>query len=840
MEENVMQRSPLTRRSFLRTTALTAGVAALAGAAGCTSIEPSGDGDAGTELVAEEKFRNVCRGNCGGTCHLDATVREGKIVKITPKVAPDDLRELQTGCVKGQTTPQRIYATNRVLHPMKQAGEKGSDNWEQITWDEAIALIVEKFQGAMDEYGASSIALWHSFGGSGYLGGSTYFGLPNATPTSGMTRMVASYGVAQERFIQKTGITAFLPSSDMGAIYGSAMLQFPMNSREDLVNAKTILIWGANPADAYKEAWPFICKARENGAKVITIDPYFTASAALSDMWVPVRVGTDSALMLAICNYVIDNDLVDYDYMKNGSVGPLLVKEDGTYLRLSDLGMEPAPGPIDYTTGEPALVNAEVVYDEATQEFGSSWAVKDPALEGSFEVNGIKVRTVFDLVKENIKQFTVEFAAKECDVPAEQIIEIAKTYANNKPASVHTCFGFEHTANCSHNYRSLVLLGSLTGNMNKAGASIAQWSNASKHTNFVLADTSDLIVEDAKPSFSMTGEYLASIMDTGKWGDQDFTIRCLYVMNANPLSSGLGRTAMIEAFKKVDFIVTADSFMTDTARWSDLVLPIAMSWECEDFLAIGYGNYMMMNKAIEPAGECKTDLDVFRLIAAGMGYDDLYGKTDEEYLKTYLNTPENEAVGCTYDAFKERGQVGEYELISTVGAEYNATGRSMFYLETVVPRDYYGQTFELKDRIPWYEHAAEAYADNPLREKFPLFAMSRHENYRGQSLFNQIPWLDELQGEPKAFIHADTAAERGIADGDTIRVYNDRGYVVLKAALTEGIRPDTVMLPHGPQEEDFIEGHNQALTLLCLDPYCSNNNYNDMLCQVEKYEGGVA
>lgn len=144
MEENVMQRSPLTRRSFLRTTALTAGVAALAGAAGCTSIEPSGDGDAGTELVAEEKFRNVCRGNCGGTCHLDATVREGKIVKITPKVAPDDLRELQTGCVKGQTTPQRIYATNRVLHPMKQAGEKGSDNWEQITWDEAIALIASR------------------------------------------------------------------------------------------------------------------------------------------------------------------------------------------------------------------------------------------------------------------------------------------------------------------------------------------------------------------------------------------------------------------------------------------------------------------------------------------------------------------------------------------------------------------------------------------------------------------------------------------------------------------------------------------------------------------------
>jgi molybdopterin-containing oxidoreductase family molybdopterin binding subunit len=123
-------------------------------------------------------------------------------------------------------------------------------------------------------------------------------------------------------------------------------------------------------------------------------------------------------------------------------------------------------------------------------------------------------------------------------------------------------------------------------------------------------------------------------------------------------------------------------------------------------------------------------------------------------------------------------------------------------------------------------------------EKYPLFGISNHDNYTGQSNHNSIPWLLELQ-EPWVRIHEDTAAERGIKQGDLVRVFNDRGFVVLKAVLTKGIRPDTLLMIHGPQEADFIAGHNQSLTLMALDPLTSNDNHADLLCEVELYEGGA-
>ena len=123
-------------------------------------------------------------------------------------------------------------------------------------------------------------------------------------------------------------------------------------------------------------------------------------SAAHSDIWVPVRPDADGAMLLAMCNYTIDNDLIDYDY-----------------LRLSDLGMDPLPA---MKEGGDSVDN-EAVYDSASQTFGSSFSVTDPELEGSFDASGIAVRTVYSVAKEAIKDFAVEFAAKECDVPAGRL-----------------------------------------------------------------------------------------------------------------------------------------------------------------------------------------------------------------------------------------------------------------------------------------------------------------------------------------------------------------------------------------------------------------------------------
>ena len=111
-------------------------------------------------------------------------------------------------------------------------------------------------------------------------------------------------------------------------------------------------------------AWQFVCEAREKGAKLITIDPQFTASAMHSDMYVPVRPGTDGAMMLAMANYIWDNGLADEDFLKNNTVAPFLVKEDGTYLHMSDLGVPATEGPLN-AYGMPTVIDPVCVGDEA-------------------------------------------------------------------------------------------------------------------------------------------------------------------------------------------------------------------------------------------------------------------------------------------------------------------------------------------------------------------------------------------------------------------------------------------------------------------------------------------
>lgn len=820
----------LSRRSFLKAGALAAGTAAVVGSAGCAPRTIADKPAEDAAKAAEEKtYVNWCRGNCGGPCNLTGTVRQGKLVKVAPTIVPKGAEFVRKGCVRSHANPQRIYATNRVLYPMRQTGERGSDNWERISWDEAFSLIAEKFNSIIDEFGPRAIAY------AGGCGNST--GIINGTN--------ARYGIdfpptglASGMFVNKLDLTYLLYSSDSNSMWMTqVLLQQPSNSVEDILNSETVILWGTNPAESGTIAWNYLQTARENGTKVITIDPQFSKSAAGSDIWVPVRQGTDGALILAMCNHIIDNDLVDWDYFKNHSVAPLLVKEDGTYLRLSDLGMGPIEVP-NPATGEITPTDTEVVYDESTGTFGSSFELKEPAIRGTFDANGISVRPVYEVIQEYLKPFTVEYAAEECGIPAEQIIEIAEMYAVNKPAKILTFCGSGHLANTWRNYLNNGLLAALTGNAVGKGGAYGQLGMLLAGSSYLVPPLTQnkamLDRPDGSNCFGMTLEFLPEILETGKWNGENYPIKAMFIDGYNILGSQMGPTYMKEALKKLDFIVAADPLNTYTTKYADLVLPITLSWEDED-----HNGVFMMQKAIEPLGECKSDFAVFKGIAEAMGINDLYTKTQEEYLREVLDTPENIEAGLAYDNYKEQGAIySDYKPGEIIGVETNPTGRTQFYLERMIPNNDYGQKFTLADRVPNYEHAYEAYKDNPLRDKYPLFGLNGyHNHYFGQTFLSNIPWLDDLrgyEGEPYMVIHPKAAAERGIETGDDVKVRNDHGYVVCKAVLSTGIREDTVRLPHGYGYNQYKEGNPQDLVPLALDPVSANNNFNDFLCEVEK------
>ena len=829
----------LTRRSFLATTALAAGALATATAAGCSSVDESGAGatSAETDTAAPEEsyFVGTCHGNCGGRCALKATVRDGKVVSTLPMDYTKENEGLRVGCVKGVSNPLRIYGPSRLLYPMKRAGERGSGEWEQISWDEAIELFANQLKTTMETYGGEA-NMWQ--GGAGNMNdvlNGTPTGIINSAllPTGEIKPLDGfSKGYANSRLIQKTGGTVLSVGHDMaGIVFAFVHLTQPRSAVEDLANAKTIVSWGANPAEASfcRAAWNWVCKGRENGAKLITIDPLFTSTAAHSDEWLPVRTGTDAALMCGMIHYIVDNDLADWDYVKNGSVAPFLIDETGAYLRLSNFGKAEAGADDD----------VPVVWDEDAGEFVAHTEAVNPAIRGTFDAEGTSVRTVFDAAMENIAPFTVEFAAEECGISVEQIENLARTCATEGPTSFYINYGLEHTYESWRIYFLIGLLASLTHSVGIPGGSHVgsiglghESATTIKQPKTFNAD--GFVVEDAVPGNHFTGDWIVQIAETGQWAGKDFHMGTLVNMCANPLDNFSGSSALLKAYDKIDYIITIDSIMTTTAHYSDLVLPTCMPWETYEYIDGG----IFEQKAIEPVGDAKSDFDIIKSVAVKMGYDDLIEGEGLDFLRSYLDTPENIEAGVGFDALYENGVVvGDYSMPATVVPEYNPYGRTQFYMEYLMPRDAWGQVFGLQDRLPFYKPSIEAYADNPDREKYPLYGFSNHDLYHGQTLWVHNEWLNTfrtIEGKPFCRMHPEVAEARGIKTGDKVRVFNDHGSCVLNALVTEGIRNDSLWLPHGFTWDEFEEGYAQSLTRWCPDDVTSNNNFNDWICQVEK------
>ncbi len=820
MTEKTSNQGTLTRRGFLKTTAAVAGATAVAGTAGVAAYAASPT----KGLPEENTFVNTCRGNCGGKCVLVGTVREGKLVQTRPYDAPEGFERSRMGCVKGVTYPQRLYAPNRVYYPMIQRGERGSDNWERVSWDDAINYVADKINKAREEFGPQAFGLWHSYGSEGWLNGAYH----------------QSTGVGYHRFLNTFGGSVIVPGGDQAQVYmGLFMMQHGTNSTADYVNAKTMIAWGANVTETVRCSWPYMCDALDNGARLICIDPRYTITASRADTWMPIRGGTDGALQLAMCNYIIDNDLVDWDFLAHKSVAPLLLKDDNTYFKMSDMGVEPQEGPINPWTGMPTIINPEVVFDNATGKLTSQHEAQDPACTGDFEYEGQRLRTVFDYVHDKTKQFTVEFAAKECDLPAEQIEEVAYAYATAKPATLVMAQGQCHHVNSRHNYKNLGYLASLTGNIDRPGSMVYL------NKNHVNVEKTTLTTTEMYPDRSLMRPYtvvcserVPEILETGKLGENDHPLKVCMIVSANPFASESGRQRYLETLKYLDCLITVDCFMSDTARYSDVVLPVGLSFEQEDFLQISAHEVdFLMEKAVEPAGEVKSDFEIYTMLAPKIGLDGIYDKDAEGYMRALLDNEANEAIGRTYDDFKREHVIADWSEEPAIGSEMNAVGRVQFFVHDLVPRDIAYATMAEEEKIPWYEHAMEAYQDNPLREKYPFFGNSEHNNFTGHSMYNDIPWIHELFGDPYVMINSDEAAKRGIEEGDMVRVFNDRGHVVLRARLTDGLRYDSIVIPHGPQQDAYISGHPQDLTL-CYSDITGNSSYNDFLCEVEKWEGG--
>lgn len=805
----------LSRRTFLKAsgaTAVTAGVVA-ANPWGTAMTALADEEQASAAGNDEQIFSGACRGNCAGGCFLNVHVRNGKVVRTSAREMPNP--EYNRICVKGLTHVQRIYSKDRLKYPMKRAGERGEGKWERITWEEAINTIAEKWKGYQDEFGKYAFGVMWGSGSYATLSGvGIGSGINRLQNANGALNITAAVDMARGQGTK--------PALGQGTFVTA-------NEPADLKNSKTIFCWGANPVGAQQQSTHFFLEAKEKGAKIVVIDPNFNALAAKADIFVPVRPGSDAALALGMMNIVVRENWVDEPFLKKSSGAPFLVKEsDGKFLRQSDLGIAIAEGAKD----EP------IVWDSTANTYGAVNSVSDPALRGSYTINGIKVTTAYDLLLERIAEYPPEKASEICNVPVEQIEEITKLYATNKPSAIYEFFGIDHYVNGHYGYFAMGILAVLTGNLGKPGAFCGMGENLGTDWINMLGT---MFPNGAKPSLSVPVNMLTEILETKMYGKTPIDLKGIYLTHVNQLGNGAERKATLEVLKKLEFIVVADMNMNETTQYADILLPVAHWFEVDDVF-VNYSTHpyvILQEKAIEPLYECKSDFEIYKLLAEKLGCSEAFNMDEEGYMKLWMDTDGARKLGITLENLKKekilRALPGETYVYAEGGVFSTPTGRAQVYNEAPAPNNNYDQVFDVaKERLPHFEPPREAWHENPLHEKYPFSVIQDKGRWRTHSQWWDVPMLRELSPEPFVKINPVDAAARNIKNGDIVKLFNDRGYVKIKAFVDRGVQPGVLSLPKGREKHEFIEGHYQDLTSRVMNIVCANSAFFDVLVQVEK------
>lgn len=814
-----------TRRSFIKGAAALTATGALVGCSPqAKNLEET---DKKQEAPETQLYPGVCRGNCGGGCFLNVHVRDGQVVRTSARDMPNT--EYNRICPRGLTHVGRMYSSERVLYPMKRVGERGSSDFERISWDEALDTIAEKWKGYREEFGPKSIML--------------FYGSGNYALYSGSCNAIG----AVVRFENILGCTDAGLDVDVGTGYGASRAHGGAdlgNELTDRKNAKTQILWGNNPAISLPHTLHFMMEAKENGTRLIVIDPVYNPNTAKADWWIPVKPGTDGALALGVLNVLIGNGWVDEDTLRSKTNCGLLIKEDGMYLRMSDLGVEPTEGDVDPLTGKPKVINPPAVWDEAAGKAVAFSEAQKPALKNVAPIEGIAVQTVYENAMGYISAWTPEAASAVCGVSVEDIQELARVYHEDGPVTTEIMQGLNHYRNAHYTGWPVYLVGLLTGNAGKPGAAIGQSEEYLPQMLFSNVKGACYPVNSAgEPAPGISGHLDTTVFEevftTGKFKGEDYVVKSAYIHCSNPLVTMCNNDYTSRWIDALEFVVVADMCMTETCKYADIVLPAAHWFEQQDigFLFSSHPYLLWQEKCVEPQGESKPDFQIFGDILDRLGLGEFWC-TEDEYAETMLDSEYWKSLGCTLENIKAKGAVRIYPEGDKLGSADllpTETGRIQLYQEVAVPSNVATTDFDIsKERGLHWETPVYVGEDREYRKTYPFSLLSEHMRTHTHTQWWECGYVREFEREPVVRINPDDAAELGIAEGDTVRLSNDNGYVVMKAAISAGLPRKMISSGRSWQKDDFIDGHFANLSSKDYNAMIANQAFNDVAVMIEK------
>lgn len=805
----------LTRRSFLKSSA----AAGIAAGVGGTAAALAGFDAAAADNAADsdvQEYMCKCTGICLAMCTHKVHVKDGKALNITKHELPDP--QWESICQRGLTQLQRLYDPKRIKYPMRrvEGTPRGGGQWERISWDDAFDEIETKWKGYQQEYGNESIAFFTD---------------------SANVRPDVSYG---ERLPNFMGATVFRNSYDgngnfnLPRLLGSGGRWHCGNDWRSVRDAKNIVIWACNPTDSIAIRWRWVMDAQEKGAKITVIDPTFTTAASKADAFYPIRPGSDGYLALAIANDIISNGLCDQVTLHTKTVAPFLVKPDGMFLRLSDLGQ-----------AAPMAEDDAIVVRTADGAFVAADACQDPVINGTFDAAGVSVVTAFDLLAERASEYTYEQAAEYCDLTPEQVQEIAALFKET-PTTVVTSYAIDKYSNAMSFYTSVAALLSVSGNIAKPGAG---WVTGYTSMPLGISGYGVYMLPGQPQGGNLMWDVCAyeNVVEGKEYiqGQKPPTIKSLYIWISNMIVTQPCRQRTLELLDNIEFVVVADVLMNETASYADLVLPVPHYYEVEGF-ANNHPYTCINEQAVEPAFECMGDFEIMSELGRRMGYEEAFSLTREEFLNAAFADPASESFGITWDKLKEeKAMFAHVPDVFIMGKDEpfpTPTGRAQFFIEGVRPVPDRGQTDWdwHKEALPYWEPPVEAWYESEAAQTYPIHFYQKHGKFKVHSQYTYAPTLLEIESEPILYLNAPDAQERGIHTGDVVRAYNDRGYVVCKAQVHNGMRKGMASMSHGWDGSQYIEGHMQDLTPSFYSEYISAPCFFDTMIEVEKHEGSVS
>jgi anaerobic selenocysteine-containing dehydrogenase len=403
----------------------------------------------------------------------------------------------------------------------------------------------------------------------------------------------------------------------------------------------------------------------------------------------------------------------------------------------------------------------------------------------------------FEEFRSSLNGFTSDRAAEITDVPVEYIDRFADMLANTKPVTICPGFGMQRYTNSGQTMRSLLTLLAITGNIGKPGAGWV-YANLQSHIFDAVKDPIGFYPPDV-PDGVVRVSISTAVLGRQMLATRDPPLRMAWVERGNPVSQNPESAAVMEAFRKLEFRVVVEQFMTDTAREADLILPAKSMFEQTDVIGAYWHPYLQLKqKVIEPPGEVKPESEIYRLLAQrfGLAEAELAGRFPgpsdaevEEFLSAKLE-PFN---GLSLDQLRQ-GPVlpPDHQEIAFSDLTFpTPSGKIELFSSQAVAR--WGV-----DALPTYVEPEESTRSATLlATKFSLNLITPNTKNRIHSQFNNLSMIGQFGDSPLASLNPVDAAPRSIADGGRVRIYNDRGVLELIARLDNGIKAGCVYVTNG-------------------------------------------